>query len=229
MAEEKKKRRWLRVILSLPLVFVLFMLLMYFIKPAFITDFLHIGIDRDAIKLREEKLTPREKVMNKWHELEQERNKTGYYPAFTFDSQELQIFVQERYKHALTEEIRGVETSLSGDKIILRLKLNLSKYESEIRESSTPELAKMLKEDIVLSAKGSVNAIKQGKVYVSIDSVHFGFIPVPVSLIEKIVNADKNVKKYGRKFDYTAYPLPKGIRSLVIKDSILYVNQSINR
>jgi hypothetical protein len=167
--------------------------------------------------------------MKKWDELEQVRNKTGSYPSFTFNSQELQIFVQEKYKHALTEEIRGVETSLSGDKIMLRLKLNLSKYESEIRESSTPELAKMLKEDIVLSVKGGINAIKDGKVFVSLDSIHFGFIPVPVSLIEKIVNADKNVKKYGRKFDYTAYPLPKGIQSLVIKDSVLYVNQSVSR
>lgn len=187
-------------------------------------DFFHIGINREEITLQEKQLTPREKLIQKWDSLVKERRRTGYYPPFTFSSQELQIFIQEHYRKAFPEEIRGLETTLVGDELNLRIKVNLAKYEKEIAKYGTPELARALQEDIVFSVRAASKGVKGHNVEVDIRAFYFGFLPLPMKLIDGLINSPDNVKKYKRRFDYNSYPLPRGVKNLKIENSILYVN-----
>ncbi len=222
---EKKRSIIKRILLFTPLTLIILAGATYFLKPSLIVDFFHIGVDREHIKLEAESKATRDNLVNKWAKLEAAKRSTGEYPPFTLDSQEVQTFIQEVYAEAMPPEVKGIETSLDDSDIILRIKLNLEDYEKEIRKTGTPELAKMLKEDIVLSVRGGIEKVVGRDVVVDIKSVYFGFVPLPLSMIENIVNSESNVKKYNRKFDWKRYPLPKGINNLKIKDSILYVNQ----
>jgi hypothetical protein len=224
LTEEKKKRRWGRIVLFSILALLAVMALIYFIKPSIFVDFFHIGINREDITLQEKQLTPRDKLIQKWDGLVKERRRIGYYPPFTFTSQELQIFIQEHYRKAFPEEIRGLETTLTGDELNLRIKVNLAKYEKEIAQYGTPELARALKEDIVFTVRAASKGVNGSNVDVDIRAFYFGFLPLPMKLIDGLINSPANVKKYKRHFDYNSYPLPKGVKSLKIENSILYVN-----
>jgi uncharacterized protein YpmS len=224
LGQEKKRRRWGRIILLSLAIILLIIAAVYFIKPALFVDFFHIGIDRENITLEEKKLTPREELLRKWDGLVKEKRLTGFYPPFTFTSQELQIFIQEHYRKAFPEEIRGLETTLNGDELTLRIKVNLARYGKEIAQYGTPELAKALKEDIVFTVRAAPKSVHNNNVEVDIRAFYFGFLPLPMKLIDGLINSPENVKKYKRHFDYNSYPLPKGITSLKIKNSILYVN-----
>jgi len=203
---------------------ILLFITIYFIKPSLIVDFFHIGIKRDEITMQQEDLSPRQKLIRKWSELEAKQKITGYYPQFTFNSEELEIFVQETYKRAIPEEVKGLKLKLIDDYLLLRLKLNLQDYREQFREYGTEQLAKMLEEDIVFTIKASVKRVYDDIVEVDIRSIRAGFIPLPMVLVDKIVNSPANVKKYNRRFDYEKYPLPPGIHSLRIENSLLYVN-----
>lgn len=224
MTQEKKKKRWGRIVLFSLLGLLALIVMIYFLKPDLFVDFFHIGINRDEITLQSKKLTPREMLIEKWDGLVRERRKTGNYPPFTFTSQELQIFIQEHYKKAFPEEIKGLETTLNEDEITVRIKVNLSKYEKEIAQYGTPELAKALKEDIVFTVRAASKGVKGSNVEVEVRSFYFGFLPLPMKLIDGLINSPDNVKKYKRRFDYKSYPLPRGVRNLKIENSILYVN-----
>jgi uncharacterized protein YpmS len=224
LGQEKKKRRWGRIILFSLCILFLAIAAVYFIKPSLFVDFFHIGIDREKITLEEKKLTPREELIRKWDDLVKERRLAGSYPPFTFTSQELQIFIQEHYKRAFPEEIRGLETTLAGDELTLRIKVNLARYGKEIAQYGTPELARALKEDIVFTVRAAPRSVHNNNVEVDIRAFYFGFLPLPMRLIDGLINSPENVKKYKRHFDYKSYPLPKGVNSLKIENSILYVN-----
>jgi len=224
LGQEKKRRRWGRIIL-LSLGFILLAIAaVYFIKPALFVDFFHIGIDRENITLEERKLTPREELIRKWDDLVKKKRLTGSYPPFTFTAQELQIFIQEHYRRAFPEEIRGLETTLAGDELTLRIKVNLARYGKEIAQYGTPELAKALKEDIVFTVRAAPKSVHDNNVEVDIRAFYFGFLPLPMRLIDGLINSPENVKKYKRHFDYKSYPLPRGVKSLKIENSVLYVN-----
>jgi uncharacterized protein YpmS len=224
LGPEKKRRRWGRIILLTFVIILLTIAAVYFIKPALFVDFFHIGIDRENITLQEKKLTPRDELIRKWDELVKEKRLRGSYPPFTFTSQELQIFIQEHYRKAFPEEIRGLETTLNGDELTLRIKVNLARYGKEIAQYGTPELAKALKEDIVFTVRAAPKSVHDNNVEVDIRAFYFGFLPVPMKLIDGLINSPDNVKKYKRHFDYKSYPLPRGVKSLKIENSILYVN-----
>ena len=222
---EKKKRRWLKFVFLTPAFLLAALGIAYFVKPSLVVDFFHIGIDREEIRMHESETATRDNLLSKWEKLESERKRSGKYPPFTMSSKELEILVQELYSKALPPEIKGVNTELDDEDLIIRLKLNLKDYEREIRDSGSAELAKMLKEDIIFTARGGIKKVVGNMVEVDVKSAHFGFIPLPMGMIDNIINSKSNVKKYGRRFDYTKYPLPKGIHLLKIKDSVLYVNQ----
>lgn len=222
--QEKKKRHWGRIILFSLAAILIVIAVVYFLKPSLFVDFFHIGIDREQITLVDKKLTPREELIAKWDNLVSEKKKSGFYPPFTFDSKELQIFIQEHYRKAFPEEIRGIETTLTGDEITLRIKVNLAKYEKEIEQYGTPELARALQEDIVFTVRAASKGVKDDYVQVDVRAFYFGFLPLPMKLIDGLINSPDNVKKYKRHFDYESYPLPRGIKNLQIKNSILYVN-----
>jgi hypothetical protein len=221
---EKKKRKWPKRLAFSIIGVILLFIVVYFIKPSLIVDFFHIGIKRDEITLKTKELSPREKLINKWTELVAGQRESGTYPPFTFDSDELEIFVQETYRRSFPEEIKGLKLKLIDDYLFLRLKLNLEDYESEIKNYGSPQLAKMLKEDIVFTIKASVKRVYNDTVEVDIRSIRVGFLPLPMILVDKIINSPANVKKYNREFDYEKYPLPEGIRTLKIENSVLYVN-----
>lgn len=223
--EEKKKRRWLKYLFLTPAFLIVIFGITYFVKPSLIVDFFHVGIDRDEIGMHESETAVRDNLLSKWAKLESGRKRNGKYPPFTMNSKDLEILVQELYSKALPPEIKGINAELNGEDLIIRLKLNLKDYEREIRDSGSAELAKMLKEDIVFTARGGIRRVVENMVEVDVKSVHFGFIPLPMRMIDNIINSKSNIKKYGRKFDYKKYPLPKGITMLKIKDSVLYVNQ----
>ena len=146
----------------------------------------------------------------------------GGYQRLVLTEDELNLYIQQNFGEQIPSEIKSWRVSLRGDRVLLRLVIDLDEFRQTLGEELTEEAARVLQGYITLTLRGRFWG-EQGWGWLDIERLRLGFLPIPVSLVRRMITSKGS--QADTEFLDKGFPLPEGFVKVEVRDSRIIINE----
>lgn len=144
------------------------------------------------------------------------------YQSMVLTEEELNIYVQQNFGDQIPAEIKSWRVSLRGDRVLLKLVLDLNEFRETLGEELSEDVARVLRGYVTLSVRGRFWG-EEGIGWVDIERLRLGFLPIPVSLIRRMIISKGS--QADTEFLDKGFLLPEGFVKVEVRDSQIIINE----
>ncbi len=144
------------------------------------------------------------------------------YQSLVLTEEELNLYIQQNFGDQIPAEIKSWRVSLRGDRVLLKLVLDLNEFRETLGEQLSEDAARVLQGYVTLSVKGRFWG-EEGIGWVDIERLRLGFLPIPVSLIRRMILSKGS--QADTEFLDKGFLLPEGFIRVEVRDSQLIINE----
>ena len=144
------------------------------------------------------------------------------YQSMVLTEEELNIYIQQNFGDQIPAEIKSWRVSLRGDRVLLKLVLDLNEFREALGEELSEDVARVLRGYVTLSVRGRFWG-EEGIGWVDIERLRLGFLPIPVSLIRRMIISKGS--QADTEFLDKGFLLPEGFVKVEVRDSQIIINE----
>ena len=144
------------------------------------------------------------------------------YQSMILTEEELNIYIQQNFGDQIPAEIKSWRVSLRGDRVLLKLVLDLNEFREALGEELSEDVARVLRGYVTLSVRGRFWG-EEGIGWVDIERLRLGFLPIPVSLIRRMIISKGS--QADTEFLDKGFLLPEGFVKVEVRDSQIIINE----
>jgi len=152
---------------------------------------------------------------------EAHRGQDGYQ-SMVLSEEELNLYIQQNFGDQIPAEIKSWRVSLRGDRVLLKLVIDLSEFREALGEELPEDVARVLRGYITLSVRGRFWG-EEGIAWVDIERLRLGFLPIPVGLIRRMIISKGS--QADTEFLDKGFLLPEGFVKVEVRDSQIIINE----
>jgi len=143
------------------------------------------------------------------------------YQRMSLTEDELNLYIQQNFGEQIPPEIKSWRVSLRGDRVVLKLVIDLNEFRETLGEELPEDAARVLQGYVTLTLRGRFWG-EDGTAWVTIERLRLGFLPIPVSLVRRMI-ISKGSEKDTEFLDY-GFLLPEGFFKVEVRDSRIIIN-----
>ena len=154
--------------------------------------------------------------------LSEARRRPEGYQSMVLTEEELNLYIQQNFGDQIPAEIKSWRVSLKGDRVLLKLVLDLNEFRQALGEELPEGAARVLRGYVTLSVRGRFWG-EEGIGWVDIERLRLGFLPIPVSLIRRMILSKGS--QADTEFLDKGFLLPEGFVKVEVRDSQIIINE----
>jgi len=144
------------------------------------------------------------------------------YQRMVLTEDELNLYIQQNFGEQIPPEIKSWRVSLREDRVLLRLVIDLNEFRQALGEELPENAARVLQGYVTLTLRGRFWG-EEGRGWLVIERLRLGFLPIPVSLIRRMIISKGS--EADTEFLDEGFPLPEGFVKVEVRDGRMIINE----